>query len=250
MNELEYKKFYETVGKLNGWDFSQLQVAVDESAWDFSDEVIKRSKRSDILLDIGTGGGEGLLKISSSILLTVGIDSSAGMIESAQQNLEKSVQRNVRFTEMAAENLQFPEGFFDIVVSRHAPFNSDEVAKVLKTDGIFVTQQVSEDDKLNIKNTFGRGQSFGEMDGTLKEKYIKELKKAGFSHVQSYDDNVKEYYQRTEDLLFLLQNTPIIPSFSHEKEDLVLLKKFIDDNQTAKGICTNSKRFLLIARKL
>ncbi|TWT07701.1 class I SAM-dependent methyltransferase [Planococcus sp. CPCC 101016] len=250
MNELEYKNFYETVGKVNGWDFSQVQVSLGEPAWDFGEEVKKRSNKTDMLLDIGTGGGEGLLTISPSILLAVGIDSSSSMVESGQQNLKKSVQRNVRFIEMSAENLQFPEGFFDIVISRHAPFNSVEVAKVLKSDGIFITQQVSEDDKLNIKNAFGRGQSVGENDGALKEIYIKELKKAGFAHVQAYDDNVKEYYQRTEDILFLLQHTQIIPNFGCEKEDFALLKKFIAANQTAKGICTNSKRFLLIARKL
>lgn len=56
MNELEYARFYETVGKLNGWNFSQLQVSVNGTDWEFNEEVIKRCNKTKILLDIGTGG--------------------------------------------------------------------------------------------------------------------------------------------------------------------------------------------------
>src|SRR5690606_20547487 len=138
-----------------------------------------------------------------------------------------------------------PAGFFDIVSSRHAPFDAREVANALKTDGVFLTQQVSEADKLNIKTAFGRGQSFEEVDGTSKEKYVRELQKAGFSNVQAYEYNVMEYYQRPEDLIFLLQHTPIIPNFGKEQEDFSRLVTFIENNRTPKGICTNSKRFLI-----
>ncbi len=249
MNELEYARFYETVGKLNGWDFSQLQVSVNGTDWEFNEEVIKRCNKTKILLDIGTGGGENLSSLAPSVLLAVGIDSSNGMIDSAIENLKKMKLANLRFVKMDSENLVFPRDFFDVVSSRHAPFDSNEVARVLKSGGVFLTQQVSEDDKLNIKNTFGRGQSFGEADGTLKEKYIQELKAAGFSEVQAFEYDAKEYYQRPEDLLFLLQHTPIIPDFGKEMDDLRLFDVFIKENQTAKGICTNSKRFLLIATK-
>ena len=250
MNETEYRKIYENVGNLNGWDFSQLQVVVDEPEWDFYDEVKKRSRKTDVLLDIGTGGGENVLTVSSSVLLIVGIDLSHGMIKTAKENIEMSTVPNVRFFQMlSSESLQFPSGFFDMVSSRHAPFVASEVADVLKTGGIFLTQQVSEADKLNIKTTFGRGQSFGEVDGTSKENYVQELKEAGFSNVQVYEYNLKEYYQRPEDLIFLLQHTPIIPNFGKEPEDFSRLNAFIESNQTDKGICTNSKRFFIVAQK-
>lgn len=249
MNELEYKNFYENVGNLNGWDFSQLQVLSEDPEWDFYVEVKKRSQKTDVLLDIGTGGGENVLTIASSMLLTVGIDLSHGMIKTAKENIEKSSIPNVRFFHMSSDNLTFPEGFFDIVSSRHAPFNVAEVANVLKTGGMFLTQQVSEADKLDIKTTFGRGQSFEEVDGTSKEKYVRELKKYGFSSVQTYEYNIMEYYQRPEDLIFLLQHTPIIPNFGEEQEDFSRLNAFIENNRTEKGICTNSKRFLIVAKK-
>ena len=128
-------------------------------------------------------------------------------------------------------------------------FFSKEVAKVLNADGVFLTQQVSEADKLNIKKAFGRGQAFNEIDGTLKKKYIREIKEAGFSDVQSFEYDAIEYFQRTEDLMFLLKHTPIIPNFGDDKRDFDILNNFIRDNHTDKGIRTNSKRFLIVAKK-
>ncbi|MED3063711.1 SAM-dependent methyltransferase, partial [Bacillus thuringiensis] len=43
---------------------------------------------------------------------------------------------------------------------------------------------------------------------------------------------------------------PIIPRFGEQEEDFTILQKFIDTYSFEKGICTNSKRFMIIAVKL
>ncbi|MCD9023581.1 class I SAM-dependent methyltransferase [Cohnella silvisoli] len=249
MNELEYKNFYERVGKLNGWDFSKVKCISEGVKWSFYYEVTQRCRKSDLLLDIGTGGGEALLSIAGSALLLVGIDDSVGMIQTANANLYKSKKSNVRFLQMNADKIDFPENFFSIVSNRHCPFNTNEAARVLEQNGFFLTQQVSEDDKFNIKQVFGRGQSSGLRDGTLKNKFISELNESGFSDIQSFEFDAKEYYKTYEDLVFLLKHTPIIPNFGKSDDDFALLDKFIEENRTSKGIMTNSKRFMIIARK-
>lgn len=249
MNQMDYESFYNKVGKLNGWDFSNLMPISEGIKWDFYEEVIGRSENTDVLLDIGTGGGENLLKISPSLLFIIGIDLSNGMIEKAESNLKNSNVSNLRFFQMSSKDLQFPSGFFDIISSRNAPFSSKEVFKVLKNGGFFLTQQVSESDKFNLKKAFGRGQSYNEKDGALKERYIQELYEAGFSNVQSYEYDAIEYYQRPEDIIFLLKHTPIIPNFGQDKNDFEILSDFIEKNRTEEGIRTNSKRFLVIGQK-
>ncbi|PEB50512.1 SAM-dependent methyltransferase [Bacillus pseudomycoides] len=249
MNELDYKTFYDKVGRSNGWDFSKLKYITEGATWGFYDEVIRRCKPSDVLLDVGTGGGENVLKIASSALFMIGIDNSSGMIETAQSNLKKARVPNVRFFKMESGDLTFPHSFFDIVSSCHAPFTAAEVARVIKKDGTFLTQQVSEHDKLNLKEAFGRGQCLGEKDGTLKEKYVRELRHAGFTDVQVLEYDAIDYYQTPEDLIFLLKHTPIIPRFGEREEDFDILKQFIRINKTEKGIRTNSKRFMIIANK-
>lgn len=249
MKEFDYEYFYDKVGKINGWDFSNIKCSSEGVKWDFYEEVIKRCKKTDVLLDIGTGGGENLLRIASSLFFLIGIDLSSGMLETAKANLQKSDVYNVRFVQMDADRLQFPNGFFDVVSSRHAPFSSTEVIKVLKSGGWFLTQQVSEADKLNIKNAFGRGQADEKTDGALKEKYISELGEAGFSEIQSFEYNAIDYFKRPEDLIFLLTSTPTIPNFGEDKKDFEILNEFIEKNRNVKGIQTNSKRFLIIAKK-
>ncbi|HSP21203.1 MAG TPA: class I SAM-dependent methyltransferase [Planococcus sp. (in: firmicutes)] len=246
---MDEQNFYEKLGKANGWDFSGLKSESEGVAWGFYSEAAKYSTPGSIVLDIGTGGGENVMQLAESCAFVVGIDLSEAMVETARANLQKAKCRNVRFLRMAAESLYFPEGFFDMVTSRHCPYDAVEAERVLKAGGIFLSQQVSEGDKENLKQAFGRGQAFGQPDGTFKERYINELSDAGFTDIESYSYDAAEYYQEPEDLLFLLHHTPIIPNFGEEPQDMEKFNKFILQNQYSKGIRTNSKRFLLIAYK-
>ncbi|MBE7896516.1 class I SAM-dependent methyltransferase [Paenibacillus polymyxa] len=249
MKSIEYKEFYDKVGKTNGWDFSNVKYISEGVKWDFYNEVSKTCEKSDILLDIGTGGGEAILAMANSALLLVGIDQSTGMIETATKNSIKSDIANVRFLQMDAENLNFPREFFNVVSSRHSCFCAKEIVKVLVKGGIFLTQQVSENDKLNIKEAFGRGQALGNKKDSLKTQCITELNEAGFNDIQSFEFNATEYYQTPADLVFILKHTPIIPDFGQKQNDFEILQQFILDNQTPKGIRTNAERFMIVARK-
>ncbi len=89
MNELEYKNFYDKVGRLNGWDFGKIKCETAGDSGDFYREVKERCKPSHILLDVGTGGGENVLNIASSAKSLIGIDNSNGMIEKSTFQFEK-----------------------------------------------------------------------------------------------------------------------------------------------------------------
>ncbi|OPA78606.1 SAM-dependent methyltransferase [Paenibacillus selenitireducens] len=249
MNELEYRNFYDRVGKMNGWDFSRVKCQSEGAAWDFYDVVTQNSKKSDMLLDIGTGGGEALLSIVDAALLLIGIDHSMGMIQTAQANVSASKASNVRMLYMDAAHIQFPEGFFQVISNRHSGFDPREVARVLAEGGCFLTQQVGEADKMNLKLAFGRGQAFEVPDGTLMNLYMTQLEEVGFRDIQSFEYDAIDYYETYEDLVFLLKHTPIIPNFGQTAEDFTILHQFIEEHQTSKGIRTNSKRFMIIARK-
>ena len=201
MKSQEYKSFYDIVGALNGWDFSQLRCISEGVEWNFYDEVSKRCTSSDVLLDIGTGGGENLLSIASKAALLVGIDLSHSMIETAQSNKRKAAASNVRFIQMDAESLPISGGVFQFDLLQTLPFRASEVGRVLEEDGVFLTQQVRESDKANLAQAFGRGQSSRE-DGALKDQYMEELRLAGFRNIQYAEYNADEYYEREEILSF------------------------------------------------
>ncbi|WP_040949820.1 class I SAM-dependent methyltransferase [Gorillibacterium massiliense] len=248
MNASEYKAFYDEVGVANGWDFSRVKCMTEGTNWDFYTEVTKTCAKTDLLLDIGTGGGEKILSIADSALLLVGIDQSSGMIETAKRNAARPDIRNVRFFQMEAEELEFPEAFFDVVSCRHSGFQASEIARVLKKGGSFLTQQVSENDKRNLKEAFGRGQAWGEADGAMMGRYVAELKEAGFAEIQTFEFDDTEYYETAEDLIFLLKHTPIIPGFGSSERDFHILRQFVTEHQTEKGVRTNAARFVITAR--
>ncbi|OMF54093.1 class I SAM-dependent methyltransferase [Paenibacillus sp. FSL R5-0766] len=249
-NKIDYADFYERIGRANGWNFSSMNVVSEKIGWNFYEEVVRHTRPSDLLLDIGTGGGESILSIAEEALFLVGIDLAQGMIETAQHNLQATGgHSNVRFLHMDAEKLDFPDCFFNVVSSRHSGFSASEVFRVLAQGGIFLTQQVSEHDKSNLSEAFGRGQSLGIQPGTLMERYKHELQKAGFHDIQVREYNVVEHYATPEDLMFLLTHAPIIPDFGKVETDFEQFQQFVKENHDEKGIRTNSARFMITARK-
>lgn len=249
MKEIDYKSFYDKVGGLNGWDFSKLNCVSEGVAWDYGSEVTRECASTDVLLDIGTGGGEQLLRIAGSVRQAVGIDSSEAMIETARSNGLKADKPDVTFLEMDSETLNFPDRTFNIIICRQAPFYAKEAARVLADGGVFMTQQVGGNDKINLIEAFGRGQSSGAHIDSLQDQYITELSEAGFTDIRSSRYDATEYYRSAEDLIFLLKHTPIIPDFGRVEGDFEVLRQFIEDNRTEQGIRTNAHRFLLAARK-
>lgn len=246
-----YKKIYDEVGTRSGWDFEKIskRTKVVGEKWDYLKLVKKYLNKDKLLLDVGTGGGEKLIELASSAKKAVGIDHSDSMISTANKNLRASGMKNVEFIKADAnEEFPFSDNLFDLVICRHAPFNPKEVFRVLKTGGLFIMQEVGEKDKENIKEIFGRGQSFGEKVGTSQAKYVQELKKAGFRILRSEDYSATEYYKDISDIIFLLKSTPIVNKLEIDS-DSIYLEELEDKFTTKNGIKTNSYRYLIIARK-
>ncbi|MEO0563932.1 MAG: class I SAM-dependent methyltransferase, partial [Chloroflexota bacterium] len=122
-----YKALYERVGRQIGWDFTRLKVKTEGVKPDLYAEVVNRCNSDTILLDIGTGGGERIAKIAGNARLIVGIDISTSMINTAKRRYPPDQYGSLRFHQMNATHLNFPERFFDIVSCRQAPFDAEQV---------------------------------------------------------------------------------------------------------------------------
>lgn len=84
-NELE---FY---NKIKNWDFSKIKYEKEVlTTWDMY-EILKENANSDsCILDLGTGGGENVLKNFPNVKEIIATDFSQEMIISANENLIKS----------------------------------------------------------------------------------------------------------------------------------------------------------------
>jgi SAM-dependent methyltransferase len=157
------KRLAASVGEPRGWDFSRMRTDRDPIPWNYADIVRRYLQPSSRVLDVGTGSGEVFLSLAPYFGTGVGIDIDPNMIQVAQENTSPSLTDKVMFKVMPAEALQFPSGVFDIVLNRHCPVFADQIARVLCSDGVFITQQVGRRNTHNILAAFGWGpESYGE----------------------------------------------------------------------------------------
>ena len=70
-NELNY---YEKIGN---WDFSQIKYVVETlTNWDFYEKIKENTNEKSLCLDLGTGGGERVLKDYPDVGMIIATDFS------------------------------------------------------------------------------------------------------------------------------------------------------------------------------
>ena len=251
-------KEYEFYNEIKDWDFSKINYIEEVySSWDLYEILNSIAKKEDRILDLGTGGGEKVLKYFPEVKEIIATDFSEEMIKTAKLNLEKSGRKNIIFKQMDNLNMNLDKDYFDIVVARHTCIDAEGIYNVLKKDGHLLVRGVDKDDSIDLKNLFGKGQAYNDEKSISKIDYDNIIK-AGFRDVKLELIDIIEYYKTKEDLLALLLKTPILDDFSEinenkylEKEpiDMELLDKYIKENITKKGIRLKRKYYGITARK-
>jgi len=128
-----------------GWDFSHLDGRWHEETppWSYTEMVRACLPQVDSLLDLGTGGGERLLKFQDLWpQKTVATEEWEPNFLLASERLNPLGVEVVRANGDEVSPLPFPDESFGMVISRHTAYNLAEVERVLKPGGIFLTQQV------------------------------------------------------------------------------------------------------------
>lgn len=242
------KNFYD---ELANWDFSKIKMKVKKlTDWDFYNEINKVINDNTKMLDIGTGGGEKLLKLYPHKGEIIATDYSSEMIKTANQNLKDYPNDNIKFMVMDSLDLKFDNNTFDVVTARHTPIDAKKIYDILKPNGVLIIQGVDKEDAWEIKKVFGRGQGYNDEIAISKKDY-QDLIDANFSDVKLYEVREDEYYETKEDLLCLLLKAPIINDYD-EGEKIIeenLLDEYIKKYQREDGILLERKLYGIIAKK-
>ena len=131
-----------------GWDFSHLDGRWDnpEPPWDYKAIVKSHLKDTDVLLDMGTGGGEVLLSLGHPYKNTYATEAYEPNYELCKKTLSPlgvTVAKTYTDENLNADDkIPFGDNLFDVVINRHESFDLSEVDRVLKCGGYFITQQV------------------------------------------------------------------------------------------------------------
>jgi len=143
---IRYWKTEENIAHIHGWDFSHINDRYseqDDLPWDYEAIVRKHLSTESRLLDIDTGGGEFLLKLKHPYRLTSATEGYAPNVQLCSQTL---LPLGIDFKEITnVSALPYPSDRFDVVINRHGDLDAPEFCRVLKRGGVFITQQVGED---------------------------------------------------------------------------------------------------------
>ena len=240
----------EQIAHMKGWDFSHIHGRYEEEddlPWDYKTVIQKYLTPDSKILDIDTGGGEFLLSLQHPYEKTSATEAWPPNIQLCRETL---LPLGIDFRAADGKGkLPFENETFDMVVNRHGDFCPEEIYRVLKPDGIFITQQVgAENDRELVALLLGP-----DTELPFPEQYLnvaeEKFEAAGFeildgqesfSAIRFYDVGALVWFARIIEWEF--------PGFSVEgnKKRLFEAQKILEKNGVLEG---RTHRFLLAARK-
>jgi SAM-dependent methyltransferase len=232
-----------------GWDFSYLdgRMLEDQAPWSYSTRAAELMHQASSVVDLGTGGGERLLKLREHWPWKVVVT------EDYPPNFELATKRltplgvkviNVELTDTAP--LPFADGEFDLVLNRHAGFNAYEVGRVLAANGTFLTQQVH---GLWADDLIAAFDARPQWSTSTPAKYVPQLEAAGLTVLDTREWTGQLAFTDVGAIVYYLKAVPwLVPGFSVETHVCYLLK--LHDRQAKRqALAFTARKYLIEARK-
>lgn len=228
----------------SGWSFTDVAMRPLEPGphWDYEGIARQHARRARSILDLGTGGGEVLARI------TGGLTSQVVATEEWEVNAPVARRRlaplGVAVVRCSSLQLPFDDESFDLILDRHEALDPDEVVRVLRPGGYVVTQQVEGDTWPELATFFPRKQGFGDHFTAYRTAFAAAgMAVAGVRHRHCVA------YATLGDVVFMLLITPwTIPGFDPE-QDIDALLALEDACGTSDGIVLTEGYYLLTAKK-
>ncbi|QXE00552.1 class I SAM-dependent methyltransferase [Terribacillus sp. DMT04] len=231
----------------SGWDFSFIEdtgrIQSELLPWSYGSKARKLLLEATSLLDMGTGGGEFLSKLLPLPHYTAATEAYRPNVPIAKERLDPL---GVEVFQIENDDeLPFAAETFDLVLNKHESYSVAEVQRILRPEGLFLTQQVGGTDCKALNEMLGAPVNAAYQDWKLQtaaEELASQLflleQKEAFPSMRFYDIGA---------VVFYLKAIPWqIPSFTMEgyRDCLMELHQFIEK----KGFLdVKQHRFLLAA---
>ncbi len=132
----------------SGWDFSHVtasrRMAEGPLRWNYHNAVLPWLRRATTMLDMGTTSGEVLSRFAPLPPITHATEQYEPNVPIARDRLGPLGVKVARISDRYPNNeiLPFNDAFFDLITSRYESYHPPELMRLLKTPGLFITQQV------------------------------------------------------------------------------------------------------------
>ena len=239
----------EAVAQIHGWDFSHIEGRYreeDRLPWDYRTVIRQYLQPEWRLLDIDTGGGEFLLSLGHPYGHTAATENYPPNVQLCREQL---LPLGVDFRSADGRGvLPFESESFHMVIDRHGDFCPEEIYRVLKPGGVFVTQQVGAENDRELVQLL-----CGETELPFPEQYLdvtqKKFEAAGFQilrgeerfgAIRFFDVGALVWFAR------IIQWEFSNFSVDTHLEGLLKAQKILEETGSVDG---QIHRFLLVAQK-
>lgn len=201
------------------YDFSSYLLRTERMAreplpWSYTSKIINRLPESRSILDIGIDGGETL-----TLLKPLPENASAYLdgedyVERIKRRLEDA---GVTFKLKSDGHMPFGNESYDTVINRQAYYQPDELHRILKPKGIFLTQQIGSVNDLNLNKHLQVPINLKAMQWNL-EIARENLEHAGFRIKDQREAFSMTRFYDIGSIIYYLENSPWqMEGFSIEK---------------------------------
>lgn len=138
---------------IEGWHFSFLEgrQATTPLPWSYEQLATEHLAAATRVLDVDTGGGEVLARLSPPAG-SVAIEDWSTNVPIARARLDPM---GVSVRQRTGGRLPVADGSVDLVLNRHGELDLAETARVLRPGGVIVSQQVAGDNESETSDAFG-----------------------------------------------------------------------------------------------
>jgi len=209
----------------SGWDFSHLdgRMIEGQAPWSYTTRASELMRESSSVIDLGTGGGERLLKLRPYWPAKVVV--TEDYLPNFRLATERLSPLGVRVVDVELADevpMPFGDSEFDLVLNRHSGFNARDVARILASGGAFLTQQVHGLWAHDLLAAFDAKPQWP--DSTL-DKYVPQLRAAGLAITDTKEWIGKLSFTDVGAIVYYLKAVPwLVPGFSVETHSKYLLE--------------------------
>lgn len=242
-------KHEESIAHIHGWDFSHLAGRYTEETdlpWDYQGIILDSLTPDMKLLDVDTGGGEFLLSLHHPYANTSAAESYPPNVQLCKETL---LPLGIDFhAGDGRDALPFADASFDRIINRHGDFNVQDIRRMLKDGGRFITEQVGAENDRELVELL-----LGQTPLPFPEQYLETARRkfcdAGFTildaqecwrPIKFYDVGALVWFARIIEWEF--------PGFSVERclDRLLRAQELLERNGCIEG---RIHRFLLVCEK-
>lgn len=232
-----------------GWDFCHLdgRMIEEQALWSYTTRAAELLRLASSVIDLGTGGGERLLKLRdywpSKVVAT----------EDYPPNVRLAAERLAPCgAQLAVVSLAFDGGMpfadaaFDLVLNRHSGFDPREVARIVAPGGAFLTQQVH---GLWARDLLAVFDATPQWPDAAPQKYIPWLVAGGMTitDVREWEGSLS--FTDVGAIVYYLKAVPwLVPGFSvaTHTQHLLQLQRRVDRGER---LAFSARKYLIEAHK-